>query len=88
VARMKLDDLRRSRSLSQEQIAELLGINQGAVSKIEHRSDLYISTLRRFVHAAGGEIRIIAQFPGGEPIELDVFGDLEPPASKRTLSRA
>jgi transcriptional regulator with XRE-family HTH domain len=86
VRRMKLDELRRGRSLSQEEMAEALGINQGAVSKIEHRADLYISTLRRFIHAVGGELRIMAQFPGGDPIEIELLSDIEPPV--RNTARA
>lgn len=72
-----LDQLRRARSLSQVQLAEQLGTNQGALSRLERQSDLYISTLRRFVHALGGEIHIIAKFKDAEePLELDLFGDL------------
>lgn len=88
IARMRLDDIRRARELSQEQLARELGINQAAVSKIEHRTDLYVSTLRRYIEAAGGELRIIAQFPGGEPVELEEFGDLEPPPQRQARSSA
>jgi transcriptional regulator with XRE-family HTH domain len=77
ISRMRLDEIRRARELSQEQLARELGINQGAVSKLEHRTDLYVSTLRRYIEAAGGELRIVAQFPGSEPVELEMFGDLE-----------
>lgn len=72
----RLDQLRRARSLSQVQLAEQLGTNQGALSRLERQSDLYISTLRRFVHALGGEIRIVVKFGDADPIELDLFGDL------------
>jgi len=43
-------------------------MNQAAVSKIERQSDMYISTLRRFVAAMGGELRIVAQFPQGDVV--------------------
>jgi transcriptional regulator with XRE-family HTH domain len=89
ITRMRLDDIRRARELSQEQLARELGVNQGAVSKVEHRTDLYISTLRRYIEAAGGELRIIAEFPGSEPVELAGFGDLEAaPAARRRHTAA
>lgn len=85
----KLDQLRRARNLSQEQLADQLGTNQGAVSRLERQSDLYLSTLQRFVHAMGGRLHIQAQFTDAEPIELDLFADLESPATKkRNLTHA
>ncbi|MGH7728293.1 MAG: helix-turn-helix domain-containing protein [Vulcanimicrobiaceae bacterium] len=72
----RLDQLRRARSSSQVQLAEQLGTNQGALSRLEHQTDLCVSTLRRFVHALGGELQIVAQFDDAEPIDLDLFGDL------------
>jgi transcriptional regulator with XRE-family HTH domain len=79
VARMKLDELRRARHLSQAQLAEALETDQGAISRMERRTDLYVSTLRRFIEAAGGELCITARFPDGDPVELEGFGDIEPP---------
>jgi transcriptional regulator with XRE-family HTH domain len=80
VARMKLDELRRARHLSQAQLAEALETDQGAISRMERRTDLYVSTLRRFIEAAGGELCITARFPDGDPVELEGFGDIEPSA--------
>lgn len=65
-AQMALADLRRARRLTQETIAEMLGNRQAAVSKIERRADMYVSTLRRYVEALGGELEIIARFPEGD----------------------
>jgi len=59
---MVLQDLRQARHLSQERLAELLHTKQANISKIEHRTDMYISTLRDYVEAMGGELEIIAQF--------------------------
>ena len=74
----KIEQLRRARSLSQQQIAEQLGTNQGAVSRLERQTDFYLSTLGRFVHALGGTLKIVAQFDDAEePIELDLLGDLK-----------
>ncbi|HME82766.1 MAG TPA: XRE family transcriptional regulator [Candidatus Eremiobacteraceae bacterium] len=64
-----LSELRRTRQLTQDALADLLGMTQPEVSKLEHRTDLYVSTLRRYIEAVGGELQIIARFPEGE-IEL------------------
>ena len=75
IARMKLKDLRRARQLSQEEMAERLGTNQGAISRIERQTDMYVRSLRRYVEAAGGSLVISAFFPDAEPIELEDIGD-------------
>ncbi|MCP4353572.1 MAG: XRE family transcriptional regulator [Desulfobacterales bacterium] len=75
---MRLGELRRARSLSQEQIAENLSINQAAVSKMERRTDMYISTLRDFVQAMGGCLEITARFPDGD-IKINQFEELNSP---------
>jgi hypothetical protein len=50
-------------------------MNQAAVSKLEHQSDMYVSPLRRFIAAMGGELRIIAHFPQGD-VEINQFDDI------------
>ena len=65
---MALQDLRRSRSLTQEGLAEELGLNQSALSKMEHQQDMYISTLRRIVGAMGGKLKLVAEFPDTEVV--------------------
>ncbi|HEY7897262.1 MAG TPA: XRE family transcriptional regulator [Gemmatimonadaceae bacterium] len=65
LAELPLHELRRARALSQVTLAELLNTTQPEVSKIEHRTDLYVSTLRRYVEAMGGELDIVARFPDG-----------------------
>ena len=66
IAAMPLDDLRRARRMTQAKLAETLGVNQGEVSKIEHRTDLYLSTLSEYVEALGGTLEIRAVFPDDE----------------------
>lgn len=61
---------------SQEQIADALGIKQPSVHKMERQADLYLSTLRRFVEAAGGTLELRVQLPGKEPIRLSGIGDI------------
>jgi transcriptional regulator with XRE-family HTH domain len=62
---MALDELRAARALTQEHLSTLLGIKQSAVSKLERRADMYVSTLRHFIEAMGGELEIRAVFPDG-----------------------
>src|ERR1700724_2389446 len=76
LAAMPLQELRRARQLSQEQLAEELGATQPEISKMEHRADMYVSTLRRFVEAMGGELEIIARFPDGT-VRITHFQELD-----------
>ncbi len=62
-AEMDLAEVRRAMKLSQEELGQTLQINQGSVAKIEKRADMYVSTLRRFIEAMGGELEIVARFP-------------------------
>lgn len=64
--------MRKGRGLSQQQIAQRLGISQSDVSKLERRGDLRISTLKAYLAAAGGRLRIKAVFPEKE-IDLDII---------------
>ena len=63
---MPLDEIRKARQMTQAKLADTLGVNQGEVSKIEHRADLYISTLAGYVEALGGKLEIRAVFPDRE----------------------
>lgn len=72
---MKLDQLREARNLTQTNLAQVLKVNQGAVSKMERRADMYISTLRSYVKAMGAELQIRAVFPDGEVL-IEQFEDL------------
>jgi predicted XRE-type DNA-binding protein len=72
LATMPLQELRHARQLSQEQLADVLHINQASVSKLERRTDMYISTLRNFIRAMGGELEINAVFPDGV-VSIDQF---------------
>ncbi|MFN3319347.1 MAG: XRE family transcriptional regulator [Allorhizobium sp.] len=65
-----LQELRKSRDLTQEKLAALLGINQENVSRLERRNDLLLSTLRDYVEAMGGNLEITARFPDREPVQL------------------
>jgi transcriptional regulator with XRE-family HTH domain len=66
-----LRDLRRALTRTQERMAKDLGIGQESVSRLEQRSDLLISTLRGYVEALGGSLRLVAEFPNRPPVILN-----------------
>lgn len=74
MADMLLSEIRKAVGLTQEELAESLGIKQPTLSRLESQSDMQISTLRRLIHALGGELEIIARLPGGV-IRLSQFED-------------
>jgi DNA-binding XRE family transcriptional regulator len=76
LAAMPMDELREARSLTQTQLGEILHVSQGAVSKVERRADMYISTLRSYVRAMGGDLQIRAVFPEGEVV-INQFQNLD-----------
>jgi len=71
-----LKALRQLAERSQEQIAETLGVKQPSVHKIERQADLYLSTLRRFVEAAGGKLELRVELPGKGVLHLTGVGDI------------
>jgi len=75
LAQLPLQELRQARHLSQVQLANVLHVQQGAISKLERRTDMYVSTLRSFIKAMGGDLKIIAQFPDGE-IQINQFEEV------------
>jgi len=89
-AAMPLDALRDARQLTQVQMAQLLKVSQGAVSKVERRSDMFISTLRNYVRAIGGDLEIRAVFPEGDVL-IDQFSEERrhdhPPAARAASRR-
>jgi transcriptional regulator with XRE-family HTH domain len=62
---MALEELRNALRLTQQQLAETLQVDQSAISKLERRTDMYVSTLERFIQAMGGRLEIRAVFPEG-----------------------
>jgi ribosome-binding protein aMBF1 (putative translation factor) len=69
-----LRDIRKSRSLSQEQVAKKLGGKQVYVSRLESRSDVKVSTLRGYVRALGGDLELIVTFPEGTKAKIGDLG--------------
>ena len=62
---MALEDLRDALRMTQRQLAQTLKVDQSAISKLERRTDMYVSTLDRVIKAMGGSLEIRAVFPGG-----------------------
>src|SRR5260370_4221706 len=87
---MSLRDLRKARKLTQARVAKTLGITQDSVSRLEKRSDLLLSTLRRTVKAMGGDVHIVAQFPDRSPVLLSHLAEEHPrrKSSRRRRSRS
>jgi transcriptional regulator with XRE-family HTH domain len=75
---MALDELRTARELTQQRLAETLGIKQATVSKIERQSDMYVSTLAKFIEAMGGTLEIRACFPEGS-VRIKQFSEARSP---------
>lgn len=73
---MPLQELRQARKMSQEQMAKSLHTKQSNVSRIEKRTDMYISTLRNVIKAMGGDLEIVAHFPDGN-IRINQFEELD-----------
>jgi transcriptional regulator with XRE-family HTH domain len=84
---LALAELREAQDLTQVQLAEKLGIDQGAVSKIERRTDMYLSTLRKVIQAMGGQLELTARFPTGR-VQVLTFRDTDRSGKKRGKQRS
>jgi DNA-binding XRE family transcriptional regulator len=75
IEEMPLQQLRNAREMTQTRLAEVLEMDQGNISKLEKRTDMYLSTLRSYVEAMGGVLEIRAVFPDGE-VKIDLLNNL------------
>lgn len=75
---MTLRDLRKARKLTQVGLAKQLRITQDSVSRLEQRSDLLLSTLRKTVEAMGGNLSLVAEFPDRAPVVLSGIAQNDP----------
>ncbi len=73
---MSLRALRQAHKLTQERMAQSLGITQDGVSRLERRSDLLVSTLRSYVKAIGGRLSLVAEFPDRQPVVLSGIAEI------------
>ena len=76
---MSLAQLRGARKLTQETLASVLGVKQSEVSKIERRTDMYLSTIASFIQVMGGTLEMRAVFPKGEIIKINQFKSVADP---------
>ena len=83
---MTLQELRRARKLTQVSVAKALGITQDSVSRLEKRSDILLSTLRKTVQVMGGNLSLVAEFPDRAPVVLS--GIAEPGPDAKPTRRA
>ena len=75
--RMALEELRNAKRLTQADMAEMLDVPQSSISRIEQRADMYLSTLRNYVHAMGRVLQMQAVFPDGGTVAISRFGEYE-----------
>src|SRR5881227_299767 len=73
---MTLRELRKARKLTQVRMAKALGVTQDSVSRLEKRSDLLLSTLRKTVQAMGGKLSLVAEFPDRAPVVLSGIAEV------------
>jgi DNA-binding XRE family transcriptional regulator len=66
-----LKDLRQAAQQTQQDLAAALGVGQDTISRLEKRSDMLLSTMRRYVEAMGGSLELVAQFPNRPPVVID-----------------
>ena len=81
-----LKDLRQAVEQTQEDLASALGVGQDSISRLEQRSDMLLSTLRRYVESMGGTLELVAQFPNRPPVVIDHLG--KTPKGGRTARAA
>jgi transcriptional regulator with XRE-family HTH domain len=74
---MRPQDIRKAGKLTQESMAELLGTPQDSVSRLEKRAHLLLSTLRSYLKAMGGELKLVAEFPDRPAVIISSLGELE-----------
>lgn len=74
-----LYELRKAVQKTQTQMAETLGVRQDSISRLENRSDMLLSTLRRYVEGMGGTLELVAQFPGRPPMVIQKLGETTAP---------
>jgi hypothetical protein len=71
---LSLQDLRKAMSKTQVSMAKKLRVGQEGVSRLEKRADMLLSTLREYVHALGGDLHLVAEFPDRPPVRLTDLG--------------
>lgn len=78
-----LKDLRQAVERTQEELATALGVGQDSISRLEQRSDMLLSTLRRYVEAMGGTLELVAQFPNRPPVLIEQLAANKHPSKRK-----
>lgn len=73
---LTLRALRQAHDLTQERMAELLGVKQENISRMERRADLLLSTMSSYIEAMGGKLKLVAEFPERKPVVIKNFADI------------
>jgi transcriptional regulator with XRE-family HTH domain len=87
---IRAETLRQLRAVArktQQDVAAATGMAQHNVSRLEQREDMLLSTLKTYVDGLGGRLRLVAEFPGQEPVELDLTGRPATPARRTASAR-
>ena len=84
---MTLRELRKARKLTQVRMAKALGVTQDSVSRLEKRSDLLLSTLRKTVQALGGNLSLVAEFPDRAPVVLSAIAEHHKPSRRKHVQK-
>lgn len=81
---LTMQDMRKAKELTQAKLAETLGVKQATIAQMEKRSDLLISTLRSYVEAMGGNLKLVVEFPGRSEVVLEGLSDQAPDTRRRS----
>jgi DNA-binding XRE family transcriptional regulator len=84
---LDLRELRCQQKLTQARLSKKLKIGQEGISRIEKRTDLYLSTLRSYVEGVGGKLSLVVEFPNRPPVILSGLGQPEPPTKSKSKAR-
>lgn len=85
LSEMPLNELRQARGLSQAMLAKVLNVQQPSIAKLEHRTDMYLSTLRSHIEAMGGMLEIVARFPDGS-VKITNFESIDDVANNHATA--
>ncbi len=84
---LRLSELRKARELTQQQLANELNVNQAWISKVERQADMYLSTLRSYVEAIGGELEINARF-GDQTVRINHLNEMDIPEQTEAVAES
>lgn len=83
-----LQELRKAADMTQAQVAETMGLAQNAISQLESRGDLRLSSIRNYVEAIGGKLRVLVELPGGRRFVVSTRPSAAAARTTRTSPRA